>query len=95
MAKATKTATKVAKRDSVSLADFLRGYQTAVKNGGSLQDVADALGMSKDSVSARKCQLKADKGIVLESLSSNQGRKATTAAEINELLADINKDLGI
>lgn len=95
MAKATKTAAKVAKRDSVSLADFLRGYQTVLKNGGTLQDVADALGMTKDSVSARKCQLKRDKGISLESLSSNQGRKATTADEINDMLADINKDLGI
>ena len=90
-----KAKTPVVKRDSVSIADFLKGYQTAVKNDGSLQDVADALGMTKDSMSARKCQLKRDKGIALASLSSNQGRVATSPAEIDAMLAKINKDLGI
>ena len=81
------------RRNPVRLRRFLEVHAEAVAAGEGRKFIADKLGMTPDSVSARICALKREKGVVLDPLSSSQGRTSRSTDEIQAMIADIKAGL--
>lgn len=72
----------------VSLEKFLTTVIETQRSGGSVGDVADALGITAGSVSVRLSQLRKKHGIAVPRF-AGAGRTSTVAARASEILASL------